>query len=83
MDGVKLPANASKESSGTISELKSKKDKIQKKVKRLLKDQIDVITSYSIHYTKLYDKLPFDDPEDLNKIFNPEVFLKASNDKLV
>jgi transposase len=41
LDGVKLPANASKECSGTISELKKKKDKIQKKVKRLLKDQID------------------------------------------
>jgi len=41
LDGVKLPSNASKESSGTISELKKKKDKIHKKVKRLLKDQID------------------------------------------
>ena len=41
LDGVKLPSNASKESSGTISELKKKKDKIQKKVKRLLKDQIN------------------------------------------
>ena len=40
IDGVKLPSNASKESSGTISELTKKKDKIQKKVKRLLKDQI-------------------------------------------
>jgi hypothetical protein len=40
LDGVKLPSNASKESSGTISELTKKKDKIQKKVKRLLKDQI-------------------------------------------
>jgi hypothetical protein len=42
LDGVKLPANASKECSGTVSELKKKKDKIQQKVKRLLKDQIDV-----------------------------------------
>ncbi|MGD9237793.1 MAG: IS1182 family transposase [Desulfobacterales bacterium] len=41
LDGVKLPSNASKENSGTISELKKKKDKIQKKVKRLLKDQIE------------------------------------------
>jgi transposase len=40
LDGVKLPSNASKECSGTISELKKKKNKIQKKVKRLLKDQI-------------------------------------------
>jgi transposase len=41
LDGVKLPANASKECSGRLSELKKKKDKIQQKVKRLLKDQID------------------------------------------
>jgi hypothetical protein len=41
LDGLKLPANASKECSGTVSELKKKKDKIQQKVKRLLKDQID------------------------------------------
>ena len=41
LDGVKLPSNASKESSGTISELTKKKDKIQKKVQHLLKDQID------------------------------------------
>ena len=41
LDGVKLPANASKECSGRISELKNKKDKIQQRVKRLLEDQID------------------------------------------
>ena len=41
LDGLKLPANASKESSGTVSELKRKKDKIQQKVKRILEDQID------------------------------------------
>jgi transposase len=41
LDGVKLPANASKQCSGTVPELKKKKDKIQQKVKRLLKDQID------------------------------------------
>ena len=41
LDGVKLAANASKDSSGTVSELKNKKDKIQQKVKGLLEDQID------------------------------------------
>lgn len=41
LDGVKLPANASKDCSGTISELRKKNDKIQQKVKRLLEDQID------------------------------------------
>jgi hypothetical protein len=43
LDGLKLPSNASKESSGTISELTKKKDKIQQKVKRLLKDQIEAV----------------------------------------
>jgi len=41
LDGVKLGSNASKESSGRLSDLKKKKDKIQQKVERLLKDQID------------------------------------------
>jgi transposase len=41
LDGVKLASNASKQCSGTVSELQKKKDKIQQKVKRLLKDQID------------------------------------------
>ena len=40
LDGLKLPANASKESSGTVAELKKKRRKIAQKVKRLLKDQI-------------------------------------------
>ena len=43
LDGLKLAANASKECSGTISDLKKKKDKIQHKVKRLLEDQIDFL----------------------------------------
>mgnify|MGYP001550275373 CR=1 FL=1 len=41
LDGVKLPANASKESSGTVADLKKKRRKIRQKVKRLLKDQVD------------------------------------------
>ena len=41
LDGLKLPSNASKESSGRLSDLKNKKDKIQQKIARLLKDQID------------------------------------------
>ena len=41
IDGLKLPANASKESSGTVADLKKKRRKIRQKLKRLLKDQID------------------------------------------
>ncbi len=40
IDGVKLSSNASKESSGRISDLEKKKNKIRQKVKRLLKEQI-------------------------------------------
>jgi transposase len=36
LDGVKLSANVSKEWSGTIEELKHKRDKLQEKVKRVL-----------------------------------------------
>ena len=41
LDGLKLRANASKESSGTVVDLKKKRRKIRQKVKRLLKDQIN------------------------------------------
>jgi transposase len=41
LDGLKLSSNASKQSSGTVADLKKKRRKIQQKVKRLLKDQID------------------------------------------
>jgi transposase len=41
LDGVKLRSNASKQSSGRLSDLKKKKDKIHQKVERLLKEQID------------------------------------------
>ena len=40
LDGVKLSSNASKESSGRLSDLEKKKNKIRQKVKRLLKEQI-------------------------------------------
>ncbi len=41
LDGLKLPSNASKEWSGTISDIKKKKQKIEQKVKRLLEEQIE------------------------------------------
>jgi transposase len=40
LDGVKLPSNASKRWSGTLSEIGKKKEKIEFKVKRLLEEQI-------------------------------------------
>ena len=40
LDGCKLPSNASREWSGTIEDLKRKKDKIEKKVKRLSEEQV-------------------------------------------
>jgi transposase len=41
LDGCKLPSNASKEWSGKISNLKKKQDKLEQKVQRLLKEQIE------------------------------------------
>jgi transposase len=42
LDGLKLPSNSSKEWSGTISDLKRKKDKIEQKVKKLLEEQVSI-----------------------------------------
>ena len=40
LDGLKLPSNASKRWSGTLSEIGKKKEKIEHKVKQLLEEQI-------------------------------------------
>jgi transposase len=42
LDGCKLPSNASKEWSGTISDLTRKKERIEKKVKSLVEEQVAV-----------------------------------------
>ena len=41
LDGLKLPSNASKKRSGTIGNLKQKKEKLERKVRQLLKAQIE------------------------------------------
>lgn len=41
LDGLKLPSDASKQMSGTFSELEHKKKKLDKRIKRLLKKQIE------------------------------------------
>ena len=41
IDGCKLPSNASKQSSGTISDIRRKKDRIETRVRRLVKEQIE------------------------------------------
>ena len=40
LDGLKLPGNASKRWSGTLSDIRNKKEKIEQKIKRLLEEQI-------------------------------------------
>jgi transposase len=40
LDGLKLPGNASKRWSGTLSDIRKKRDKIEQKLKRLLEEQI-------------------------------------------
>ena len=52
LDGLKLPGNASKRWSGTLSDISKKKDKIEQKVKRLLEEQI---TADQGHTTDLPD----------------------------
>ena len=42
LDGCKLPSNASKEWSGTVKDLRWKKEKIEKKVKQLVEEQVEV-----------------------------------------
>ena len=39
---AKLPSNASKQCSGTISDLRRKKEKIENKVAHLLEEQVEV-----------------------------------------
>ena len=41
LDGCKLPSNASRACSGTIGDLKRRKEKIEKKVKGLLEEQVE------------------------------------------
>lgn len=41
LDGLKLPSNASKQMSGTFSELEHKKKKLEGRIRRLLKKQIE------------------------------------------
>ena len=41
LDGCKLSSNASKEWSGRFNDLKKKKEKIEKKVSRLLEEQVN------------------------------------------
>jgi transposase len=42
LDGCKLPSNASREWSGTISDLRRKREKIEKKVKQWVEEQVEV-----------------------------------------
>jgi transposase len=56
LDGLKLPSNASKEWSGTISDIKKKKQKIEQKVKRLLEEQIETDKNDNDDLTKLSNR---------------------------
>jgi hypothetical protein len=56
LDGLKLPSNASKEWSGTMSDLKKKKHKIEQKVKRLLEEQIEADKNDSDDLTELSNR---------------------------
>ena len=42
LDGCKLPSNASKEWSGTIGDLRRKKERMERKVRQLVEDRVEV-----------------------------------------
>jgi len=56
LDGLKLPSNASKQWSGTISDIKKKKQKIEQKVKRLLEEQIETDKNDNDDLTELSNR---------------------------
>ena len=53
LDGCKLPSNASKQWSGTVSELKKKRDKIEEQVRQLLDQQLEADSKDDEHDMKL------------------------------
>lgn len=56
LDGCKLSSNASKRWSGTISDIKKKKQKIEQKVKRLLEEQIEADRNESDDLSELSNR---------------------------
>jgi transposase len=56
LDGCKLSSNASKQWSGKFADIKKKKDKIEKKVKRLLAEQIEADKNDSDDLTELSNR---------------------------
>ena len=64
VDGCKLPSNASKEWSGTIEEIKKKKEKLEKHISRMLKKHEELDKSEEAkEIQKPYEKTMRDDRE--------------------
>jgi transposase len=67
LDGCKLASNASKEWSGTIGDLRRKKERIEKKVKQLVEEQMKVDRKedeeFRREYSQMVERELFEDGE--------------------
>src|SRR5512147_396945 len=74
LDGVKLPANASKEWSGTFQELKKKRDKLQAKLQQVITEHIrqDGLSSSETDRHQQQEKRLLHQVERLNEFLQEE-----------
>src|SRR5512133_2774787 len=74
LDGMKLPANASKEWSGTFKELKKKRDKLQAKLQQVIEEHIsqDGLSNTETHRQQQQEKRLLHQVERLNEFLQEE-----------
>jgi hypothetical protein len=74
LDGVKLPANASKEWSGTFKELKKKRDKLQAKLQQVITEHIhqDALSNTETERQQSQEKRLLQQVERLNEFLQEE-----------
>jgi len=74
LDGVKLPANASKEWSGTFKELKKKRDKLQAKLQQVITEHIhqDALSNTETKRQQQQEKRLLHQVERLNEFLQEE-----------
>jgi len=74
LDGVKLPSNASKEWSGTFTELKKKRDKLQVKLQEVITEHIrqDALSSSKTERHQQQEKRLLDQVQRLNAFLQEE-----------
>jgi len=74
LDGVKLPSNASKESSGTFKELRKKRNKLRAKLQRVIHEHIrqDRLSNTETEQHEQQEKRLLQQVERLNKFLQEE-----------